>query len=72
MMNPALPATMRTADGELVTDIEPGRLTCYGCGKVIFNSRTCVQTGARLFCEEECANRTAIRRLRRVGRALPY
>ena len=71
-MNPALPATMRTEEGERITDIEPGRLTCYGCGKVIFNSRSCVQTGARLFCEELCADRTAIRRLRRSGRALPY
>lgn len=72
MKNPSLPATMRTEEGERITDIEPGRLTCYGCGTVIFNSRTAVMTAAKLFHDEECANRTAIRRLRRSGRALPY
>jgi len=62
MHTPALPATMR----EQVTDIDPGRITCYGCGKVIFNTRSCVQMSAKLFCTEECSNRTAIRRLRRL------
>lgn len=62
MMNPALPATMR----EPVTDIDPGRITCYGCGKIIFNTRSCVQVAAKLFCEELCADVTAIRRLRRI------
>lgn len=59
MRNPALPA----AD---VTEIDPGRLTCYGCGKVIFSTATCVQMSAKLFCTETCADLTAIRRLRRV------
>lgn len=62
MQNPSLPATMR----EPVTDIDPGRLTCYGCGKIIFSTAMCVQVAAKLWCREECANETAIRRLRRV------
>jgi hypothetical protein len=57
---------------EDITDIEPGRLTCHGCGKVIFNTRTCVLVAARLFCTEQCADLTAIRRLRRTGKAMLY
>jgi hypothetical protein len=72
MKNPALPATQRDEYGYPLTEIDPGRITCYGCGKTIFNTRTCVQMAAKLFCAEHCADLTAIRRLRRSGRAMTY
>jgi hypothetical protein len=47
---------------EQLTDIKP--LICAGCPQSIFNTRTVISVRGKLYHDEECANRAALRRLR--------
>lgn len=44
---------------------------CHYCQKKIWNSRTCVEVKGNLYCEELCADREAISKLRGVGALYP-
>jgi hypothetical protein len=39
---------------------------CHHCRKKIWNNRTCVEVKGHLYCQELCADREAIAKLRRV------
>lgn len=50
MQNPSLPATHK--------------LTCHHCGTEIFSTARCVMVKDKLYCDEVCADKYAIRKLR--------
>lgn len=39
---------------------------CHYCQKKIWNSRTCVEVKNHIYCQELCADREAITKLRQV------
>lgn len=65
MQNPALPRTHVDENGQPLSDIDP--LRCSQCSKVIFSTARCVGVKKWLYCDEVCADKHAIRRLRNLA-----